>query len=156
MNQPKYPHLFAPLRVRGVYCKNRLFSAPQGFYNDSNDRYPSEAAVAFYERKALGGYASVCVGDRIVDAKTGKSLPWTMDMEDIESLNHMSKVANAITRNGAVAAAELSHDGMFSAYSMMEYGATLYGPSACEGLFGPVEEIAEEAKNALKPMLFLK
>ena len=145
MNQPKYPHLFAPLRVRGVYFKSRLFSAPQGFYNDSPDRYPSEAAVAFYERKAIGGYASVSVGDRIVDAKTGKSLPWVMDMEDIESLNHMSKVANAITRNGAVASAELSHDGMFSATSMMEYGSKLYGPSACaEGRYGPVEEMPEE------------
>ena len=144
MDTVKYPHLFAPLRIRGVYFRNRLFSAPQGFYNDGPDRYPSEAAVAFYERKAVGGFASVCVGDCIVDAKTGKGLPWTRDMEDIENLNHMSKIAHAITRSGAVASAELSHDGMFSNYSKMTYGTKLYGPTAGEYRYGRVEEMPEE------------
>ncbi|MBR4742874.1 MAG: FAD-dependent oxidoreductase [Oscillospiraceae bacterium] len=144
MDTVKYPHLFAPLRIRGVYFRNRLFSAPQGFYNDGPERYPSEAAVAFYERKAVGGFASVSVGDCIVDAKTGKGLPWTRDMEDIENLNHMSKIAHAVTRSGAVASAELSHDGMFSNYSKMTYGTKLYGPTAGEYRYGRVEEMPEE------------
>ena len=144
MDAVKYPHLFAPLRIRGTYFRNRLFSAPQGFYNDGPDRYPSEAAAAFYERKAMGGFASVSVGDCIVDVKTGKGLPWTRDMTDIENLNHMSKIAQAITRNGAVASAELSHDGMFSNYSKMTYGTKLYGPSAGEFRYGWVEEMPEE------------
>ncbi|MBR2832518.1 MAG: FAD-dependent oxidoreductase [Oscillospiraceae bacterium] len=144
MDTIKYPNLFKPLRIRGVYFRNRLFSAPQGFYNDDPKRYPSEAQVAFYERKAMGGYASVCVGDCIVDVKTGKNLAWLTDMEDIENLNHLSKVTQAITRNGAVASAELAHDGMFSISSKNEYGTKLYGPTGGEWRYGHVEEMSEE------------
>ncbi|MCF0120055.1 MAG: NADH:flavin oxidoreductase [Oscillospiraceae bacterium] len=144
MDVIKYPHLFTPMRIRGTYFKNRIFSAPQGFYNDDKGRYHSEAAVAFYERKAIGGFASVAVGDCIVDAKTGKNLPWLVDMEDIENLNHLSKVAHAITRNGAVASAELAHDGMFSVASMNEYGTKLYGPIEGEFRYGHVEALTEE------------
>ena len=143
MEPIKYPHLFEPLRIRGTYFRNRIFSAPQGFYNDGPDRIHSEAAVAFYERKALGGFASVCVGDCMV-SKDGKNLPWTQDMGDIENLNSLSKIAWAIRRNGAVASAELSHDGMFSIASKMEYGSTLYGPTGGEWRYGHVEEMDEE------------
>ena len=144
MDVIKYPHLFAPLRIRGTYFRNRLFSAPQGFYNDDPGRYPSEAQVAFYERKAMGGFASVSVGDCVVDVKTGKNLPWLTDMEDIENLNHLSKVAQAITRNGAVASAELAHDGMFSVASQQECGTKLYGPTGGMWRYGQVEEMSEE------------
>ncbi|MBQ3400705.1 MAG: FAD-dependent oxidoreductase [Lachnospiraceae bacterium] len=143
MEPIKYPHLYEPMRIRGTYFRNRIFSAPQGFYNDGPDRIHSEAAVAFYERKALGGYASVCVGDCMV-SKDGKNLPWTQDMGDIENLNSLSKIAWAIRRNGAVASAELSHDGMFSIASKMEYGSTLYGPTGGEWRYGHVEEMDEE------------
>ena len=144
MDNMKFPHLFEPMRIRGTYFRNRIFSAPQGFYNDGPDRYHTEAAAAFYERKALGGYASVAVGDCIVDAHTGKNLPWLTDMEDIENLNALSRVAQAITRNGAVASAELAHDGRFGIASHLEHGMPLFGPSEGEAPYGHVVEMPAE------------
>jgi len=144
MAEIKYPHLFAPARIRGAYFKNRVMSAPQGNYNVSRDRIPSEAFAAFYERKAMGGVASVCIGDCVVEVSTGKNLPWLLDMEDTENLPRLVNATSAITRHGALASAELSHDGEYSWASRAEFGTKLYGPVERENMYGHVEEMPEE------------
>ena len=68
----------------------------------------------FTERKALGGFAAVCVGDCIVDIQTGRHYPFLCDMKDPNTLPGLSAVASAISRHGAVASAELSHAGMYA------------------------------------------
>ena len=70
MSNLKYPHLFEPLKVRGAVFKNRIFSAPQGFYNTGTDNFPNADMIAYFEAKARGGMASVCVGDCIVESET--------------------------------------------------------------------------------------
>ena len=143
-NGIKYPHLFAPLRLRGAYFRNRLFSAPQGNYNVGPDRLPGEESIAFYERKAIGGFASVCVGDCIIEASTGANLPWLINMEDKENLPRLNMLTHAVTRHGAVASAELAHDGMYSWASRDIFGSPLYGPVECENCYGHVVEMPEE------------
>ena len=140
----KYPNLFAPLRIRGAYFKNRIFSAPQGNYNIGPDRLPTADSIAFYERKAMGGFASVCVGDCIIEIDTGANLPFLFDMEDEENLPRMGMLTQAVTRHGAIASAELSHDGMYSWASRDKYGTKLYGPVELENRYGHVEEMPEE------------
>ena len=138
-----YPHLFAPLEIAGTVFRNRIFASPQGFYNLAADCLPNADEAAFYERKALGGAASVCVGDCIVDTTTGRHYPFLCDMKDPNTLPGLSAVASAISRHGAVASAELSHAGMFAQDSFARTGK-LYGPVATEGKYGPVEEMPEE------------
>lgn len=140
----KYPHLMAPLRIRGTCFRNRLFSAPQGNYNTCADRHPTAESIAFYERKAEGGFASVCVGDCVVDITTGANLPFLLNMQDPDNLPRMGMLARAITRHGAVASAELAHDGMYSWASRERYGTKLYGPVECESRYGHIEEMPEE------------
>ena len=138
-----YPHLFTPLRIRNTYFQNRIFSSPQGCYNNGPASLPGREYAAFYERKAMGGFASVCIGDCIVEAKTGMHMPWLIDMEDIETLPYLTMTAQAIKRHGAVAAAELCHDGMYSITSKEKYGSPLFGPVECDNRYGHVEEMPE-------------
>ena len=63
----KYPNLFRPIRLGNTLFRNRIFASPQGFYNIGPDCLPNPEAAAYYERKAIGGFASICVGDCIVD-----------------------------------------------------------------------------------------
>lgn len=139
----KYPHLFQPLRVRGAYLRCRLTAAPQGFYNVGGDRYPTAEAAAFYERKAMGGFACVTYGDLMVDGRTGKYFPWVAAMDNTDMLPRLSMVAHAISRHGSVASAELSHDGEFSRASRDEHG-TLYGVVERDNKYGRVEQMSEE------------
>lgn len=139
----KYPHLFQPIEIAGTVFRNRIFVSPQGFYNVGADNLPNADEAAFYERKALGGAASVCVGDCIVDIGTGRHYPFLCDMKDPDTLPGLSAVASAISRHGAVASAELSHAGMYAQESFGRTGK-LYGPVAMEGKYGPVEEMSGE------------
>ena len=63
----KYENLFKPIRLGNTLFRNRIFASPQGFYNVGADCFPNPETAAYYERKAIGGFASICVGDCIVD-----------------------------------------------------------------------------------------
>ncbi|MCL1827943.1 MAG: NAD(P)/FAD-dependent oxidoreductase [Oscillospiraceae bacterium] len=160
----KYPRLFEPLAIGSAVFRNRIFASPQGFYNVGKDNLPGRDEAAYFERKALGGFASVCVGDCIVDSATGTHYPFLIRMDDPSTLPALSCVADAISRHGAVAAAELSHAGMYAQFvkapdsekfgpdntgagaaeAKASRGGILYGPVAmADGKYGEVEEMPE-------------
>ena len=139
----KYPHLFTPLEIAGTLFRNRLLSSPQGYYNIGPDLFPNDDMAAYFEIKARGGFASVCIGDCIVDWKNGRHYDWLLPMDNPKMLPGLSKVANAISRHGAVASAELSHAGMYAQASHVA-GAELYGPVATVNRYGEVKEMPEE------------
>jgi 2,4-dienoyl-CoA reductase-like NADH-dependent reductase (Old Yellow Enzyme family)/thioredoxin reductase len=125
----KYPHLFEPLAIGGVVFRNRIFASPKGYYNVAKDNLPGADEIAFFEREAVGGYASVCIGDCIVDSATGTHYPFLIRMDDSATLPGLSAVADAIKRHGAVASAELSHAGMYARF-VKEPDSDVYGPEA--------------------------
>ena len=143
MNQLKYPYLFEPIQIAGQLFRNRLFASPQGYANTAPDRFINNDIVAFYETKARGGFASVCVGDCIVDWETGRWHNWLSPINDARMQPGYSKVAKAIARHGAVAAAELSHTGMYSR-AVRDDGNPLYGPVEMDNKYGHVTEMPEE------------
>ena len=138
----KYPHLFEPIVLGGTVFRNRVFSSPQGFYNVGPDCYPNDACAAFFARKAEGGVASVCIGDCIVDGKTGTHYPFLMRIDDQNSLPGFAEYASQVSRRGAVASVELSHAGIY-AQAVAQRGDPVYGPVEMEGQYGHVLEMPE-------------
>jgi 2,4-dienoyl-CoA reductase-like NADH-dependent reductase (Old Yellow Enzyme family) len=138
----KYPRLFEPMVLAGQMFRNRIFSSPQGYYNVGPECFPNADCVAFFERKARGGAASVCLGDCIVDGKTGTHYPFLMRIDDPNSLPGFAAYAGAVSRQGAVASVELSHAGMYAS-AVAERGDPVYGPVDMEGMYGPVLEMPE-------------
>ncbi len=143
MSENKYPHLFKPIQIAGELFRNRLFASPQGYYNIGPDRFPNDDMTGFYEIKARGGCAAVCIGDCMVDWKDGRHYDWLIDINDPNMQPGLSKVASAITRHGAVASAELSHAGMFS-HASHDAGSQLYGPVEMDNKYGHVLEMPED------------
>ncbi len=138
----KYPHLFEPIVLGGTVFRNRVFSSPQGFYNIGPDCYPNKDCAAFFARKAEGGVASVCIGDCIVDGKTGTHYPFLMRIDEQDSLPGFGEYASQVSRRGAVASVELSHAGIY-AMSVAMRGDPVYGPVEMEGMYGHVQEMPE-------------
>ena len=139
-----YPHLFSPLGIGSAVFRNRILSAPQGNYNNRSDNLPSAECIAFYERKAIGGFASVSVGDCIVDCENGIHFPFLFKMQDANTKPGLSALASAINRNGAVSSAELSHAGQRAEFVFDQHGRA-FGPSADPNWkFGEVLEMPEE------------
>ena len=122
----KYPKLFEPIQLGRQQFRNRIFASPQDFPGLTSDRFLTKDGTAFYERKALGGFASVCVGDFMVDSRGGHSHPFQLRGDDVLGKVSLTLTANAITRHGAVASVELNHAGV-NANMMAEREGFIYG-----------------------------
>ena len=127
MYQCPYPHLFTPIRLGNQWFRNRIFSSPMsGRSLDSLNR-PTAECVAFYEEKARGGAASVCLGDCCVDSVNGLFGVHMVRADDQSNHHAFNMFSNGISRYGCVASAELTHAGLY-AYATRAAGGTVYGP----------------------------
>ena len=122
----KYEKLFEPIYLGKQLFRNRIFASPQDYPHLTADRFLTKDGIAFYETKALGGFASVCVGDFMVDSRAGHSHPFQLRGDDVKGKATMTLTANAITRHGAVASVELNHAGV-NANMMAEKEGFVYG-----------------------------
>jgi 2,4-dienoyl-CoA reductase-like NADH-dependent reductase (Old Yellow Enzyme family)/threonine dehydrogenase-like Zn-dependent dehydrogenase len=148
----KYPHLFSPIRLGDTLFRNRLFGAPIGYEYLSSKNYPLEETIAFFERKAMGGAATVNYGSGAVDSKRGVIGLSNPYLDDPTALPPLYRLASAINRHGAVAAIELAHFGANS-YICAARGAQIYGAVDGQnalGRFVPAmpEEVIEETIEA--------
>ena len=144
MYECKYPHLFEPVVLGTRIFRNRIFNSPTGTHFRTINGLPEVDAIAYYERKAIGGAASVCVGDTAVDSEISFHGNSHIAVDDWQGgKGHMSKLAEAISRHGAVAAIEFVHGGSCSTGSYLA-GNTVYGPVASSTTARGVTTIAEE------------
>ncbi len=113
-NSRKYAHILQPLRIGNTVFRNRFFSAPTGLYDLTPDRAPTDDYIAYFERKAKGGCASVNIGECNIDDE-GIGSPNSYEVPNLSErkLNKeaLGKLADAISRNGAVATIELQKTG---------------------------------------------
>ena len=131
MYQCKYPHLFSPITLAGTLFKNRLFASPTGGQHTHYMNHPINEMICYYERKAIGGAASVCIGDAMVDSEIALANGAHILLDDQTGKSHLNKLSDAISRHGAVASIELSHGGSGARISYNE-GHTIYGPVASD------------------------
>ena len=125
----KYPHLFSPIILANTYFKNRIFASPQGTSHSTFGNLPTDQCIAFYERKAIGGAASVCVGDAVVDSELGMGNGPHFKLDSRAGSVHLNRLARDINKHGAVSSIELNHCGS-SARRSFEMGNTIYGAIA--------------------------
>ena len=130
-----YPHLCAPITLGRTSFRNRMFSAPMGGTDISNDGCIGSKSVAFYELRGKGGAGAVTVSELMVHPATDGSHAYHLDESILNSLAAATYCADAIRRHGAIPSLELSHSGMFSGTYMTDKsrqkGLAQWGPSAC-------------------------
>ena len=120
-----YPNLLSPIVLGRQFFKHRIFASPQDNPQLDANKFLTRDAMAFYERKAMGGFASVCVGDFMVDSRAGHSHPFQLRGDDVRGKASMFRTAMGIVKHGAVAAVELNHAGQNS--NMWETEGFVYG-----------------------------
>ena len=127
MYKCKYPHLFEPITLGRTWFRNRIFASPTGYQNNATDGVLAEFSPYYYARKAQGGAASVATCEFIVDKEIGKGGLRHASADDPAAYMGFCRIANAITRYGAVATAELQHAGMYANRSLSFEGAKSRG-----------------------------
>ena len=155
MNELKYPHLFAPIKLGDRLFRNRIFAAPTGYQNINYDGLINEGATAYYERKAMGGAASVATFEGVVDGELGRGGAGHVCLDNPGVRSSIARIAYAVKRYGAVPTLELQHTGMFANRSPAILGGEnhgiAYGPVECEiggrRVLPMTEEIIERTIN---------
>ena len=132
----RYPHLFEPIVLGGTVFRNRIFASPTGYQNVTCDDILPPGAEAYYERKARGGAASVATCELLVDDELGRGGANQICIESPRAYNPLCRIAHAVSRQGAVATAELQHAGMYANRELSFFGGAstgvAYGPVECE------------------------
>lgn len=116
----KFPHLSSPITIGRVTFLNRMFSAPMGGTDITNDGCIGPKSTAFYELRGKGGAAAVTVSECMVHPKTDGSHAYHLDTAVLNSLAAAAYTADAIRRHGAMPSLELSHSGMYAGTYMTD------------------------------------
>lgn len=116
----KYPHLSSPITVGNVTFRNRMFSAPMGGTDITNDGCIGPKSTCFYELRGKGGAGAVTVSECMVHPETDGSHAYHLDTKILNSLASAAYTADAIARHGAVPSLELSHSGMYAGTYMTD------------------------------------
>ncbi|MDD3402778.1 MAG: FAD-dependent oxidoreductase [Hespellia sp.] len=131
----KYPNLCKPITLGRVTFKNRMFSAPMGGTDITNDGCIGPKSTAFYELRAKGGAGAVTVSECMVHPQTDASHAYHLDPSILNSLACATYTADAIRRHGCMPSIELSHSGMYAGTYMTDKSKQKemfqWGPSAC-------------------------
>lgn len=128
----KFAHLSSPITIGNVTFRNRMFSAPMGGTDITNDGCIGPKSTAFYELRGKGGAGAVTVSECMVHPQTDGSHAYHLDTAILNSLAAATYTADAIRRHGAIPSLELSHSGMYAGtymtdkskqHSMHQWGA---------------------------------
>ena len=129
----KFPKLFEPCRVGRLELRNRIVQCPVTTQL-VDDGAVTDRFVDFYAELARGGASLVIVEDSIVDAPVGKHSLNDAELDDDKHIPGMSRVAQAIKKEGAVACVQISHAGriggqLFNGYLSITRGQIPVAPS---------------------------
>lgn len=129
----KFPLLSSPIQIGNVTFRNRMFSAPMGGTDITNDGCIGPKSTAFYELRGKGGAGAVTVSECMVHPKTDGSHAYHLDTAILNSLAAAAYTADAIRRHGVIPSLELSHSGMYAGTYMTDkskqHGMNQWGPS---------------------------
>lgn len=138
MFEQKYPHLFAPLQLRGLTLRNRVMSAPNMLFQTIGGR-TTEYYTRYLEAKARGGAGIVTLGEVPV-CDGGCHTPGTVMSR--ENLAIFSEMSAAIREHGAVSSVELTHGGRNARHEFNVKNPM--GPDDMESMYGHVNAMTRQ------------
>ena len=121
-----FPHLFSPITIAGKTYQNRICAAPVHAQKIRANGELLEYETRLRTSCAAGGFASICMGDIMVDPKY-QNFPDAPDFTQFDSpqADGYRKIAALMKEHGAIALAQLGHVG---AHRMFNCGWETVGP----------------------------
>ena len=109
----KFPNLFKPFVIGDTVFRNRIFTSPTGYMDFFWDgTTPTEEFIAYYERNALGGAATICVGECHIEPAVSRTGGMGVDITNDAAMRFLGRLADRVRRLGAVPSLELQHGGV--------------------------------------------
>ena len=134
MSCHKYPHMFAPMTIKGVTYKNRVLCSPITTNRIVDHGYPTPEGIDAFETKARGGFAQVTFTESFVDDEFASRHEHGLNVyEKHMTTFHMESImtlTEAIKAHGAVASIQLNHVGAMNHPDTIKGHKNPIGPSA--------------------------
>ncbi len=143
----RFLKLFTPMKLGPYTLRNRIEAAPMGMHG-TPEGYITPEGAAYYELRARGGAAIVCLGESMIDSK-GTSHGRVTPLDDPGILPSLINTTDAIKRHGAIASIELLHAGIRS--GTLHPDDPVYGPSAGTSFYG--KQIIEMGETEIQQVV---
>ena len=124
----RYPHVFSPIRIRGVDFKNRIELAPPSLNLCSPDHLVTDGFVDLNRSIAWGGAAILSVGNVMVDINDCMNEELQLDLSSDACILPLSKFALMCEGFGAHGSLEINHGGKDSQF--FRTGKPAFAPSS--------------------------
>jgi len=124
----KYPHVFSPIRIRGVDFRNRIELAPPSLNLCSPDHLVTDAFVDLNRSIAAGGASIITVGNVMVDISECENEERQLDLSSDDCIMTLSQFSSMCEGFGAHASLEINHGGKDSQFART--GKPAYAPSS--------------------------
>jgi 2,4-dienoyl-CoA reductase-like NADH-dependent reductase (Old Yellow Enzyme family)/thioredoxin reductase len=123
-----YPHVFEPIRIRGVQFKNRLEMAPPSPNLASRDWKATKEFVDFFRPLAKGGVGMIHVGNSIVDISESCDEERQLDLGSDDCILPLTRFVEMCRGYGCQPSLEINHGGKDS--MRQKTGKPAYAPSS--------------------------
>ena len=145
-----YPHLFSPLKIGNLVSKNRIKYAATETNFPFGDGYVSEREIAYMEAQAKGGAGIVTTQGAYPDEKgEGKGFRGMLAIYDDKFIPGLSKIAEVIKKNGALACIQIMHCGREGGVDLDYCVMPSYVPQRLSYFKEPRVMTKEEIKRAI-------
>ncbi len=128
MTVVSFPHLLSPSRIGSLELPNRIFQTAMGTNLANSDGSIDDDIVAFYAARAAGGAALLTMGAVGVSYPRGQVQPNQVAISDNRYLPGLTRITDAVHRNGGRLSAQLHHGGLTSIWDTFA-GRPLICPS---------------------------
>lgn len=149
----RYPHVFEPITIRGVYYKNRIELAPPGCGGGGTENgFVTPSVVEYFRPYAEGGAAIISVGNCSIDiTECNDEGPNQLELRYDECIPVLSTLGAMCRSYGAQGSIEVNHCGATQGnIPNSKAGDNGFGPSA---IITAAELIrAEMQKRAPRPL----
>ena len=143
---PKYPILLSPGKIGPMELRNKTVMCAMGM-NQSDHGFVNDAVINHYVARAKGGVGLIVVEVTCVDTPLGLNTARMLVIDDDKYIPGMTRLANAIHREGARCVLQISHTGRGARRSVI--GAQPVAPSAVAMPYSFMMGLSNETPRAL-------
>ena len=104
----KYPLLLSPGKIGSIELRNKTVMSAMGM-NQSTNGFVNEAVINHYAEHAKGGVGLIVVEVTCVDSPVGLNTANMLVIDDDKFIPGMTKLADAIHKEGSKCVLQISH-----------------------------------------------
>ncbi|MEW5920822.1 MAG: FAD-dependent oxidoreductase [Bacillota bacterium] len=149
--EKKYPHIFSPIKIGKLTCKNRIKYASTEDNFNCHDGFVTNREVAYMEAQAKGGAAIVTTQGAYTDPRgEGKGYVGMMGIWDDKFIPGLKRIADVIKENGALSMLQLMHCGRVGGVELDYTVGPSNVPQRLPRFRPPREMTKEQIKEAIQ------